>query len=98
MNIDTNYVISDSVDSSWSLLSKYTKILNFHLNSLFDFIKFEANLKNSLILRGFDPYSLLFSLILNYNLKFVSLETTLRCICVYSMTSQIHSVKQALLS
>ena len=48
-----------------------------HLNSLFDSIKFEEHLKNTLILHGFDPYSLLYSLIREFNLKLMSLENVL---------------------
>ena len=39
-NIDPNQVIFYYVDSSLSYLSKYIKSLIFHLNSLYDLIKF----------------------------------------------------------
>ena len=47
------------------------------LNSLFDSIKFEEHPKNTLILRGFDPYLLLYSLIREFNLKLMSLKNVL---------------------
>ena len=55
-------------------------------------IEFEELPKNTLILRGFDPYSPLYSLIRNYFSKLVSVEYILTSICVLSMTMQIHLV------
>ena len=74
MNIDPNCVIFDSVDSSWSLLSNLLKSLISHLKFSFDLMEFEYYHKNFLILCGFDPYSPLYTLILNYNLKLMSLK------------------------
>ena len=63
-----------SVNSEWSLLSKFTKIFSFSPHSLSDLIKFEKHLESSPILLAFDPYSPLYSLFLNYYLKLVNME------------------------
>ena len=46
-------------------------------------------LENSLILCGFDPYSPLYSLIIDYNFKLVSLEYVLTCLRVFSTSTWI---------
>ena len=87
MNLNPNRVIFYSVDLSLSNLSKFIKSLISHVNSSFDLIEFEEYLENTLILRGFDPYSPLYCLIHDYFLYFVSLELFLTRLSVYSTTS-----------
>ena len=53
------------------ILHEFYDILNFLSMIL---IEFQEHLKNTLILCGFDPYSPLYSKILDFNLKFVSFE------------------------
>ena len=62
------------VDLYSSFLSNLPKSLIPHLNFLSDLIKFEEYFKNTLIICGFDPYSPLYSLIIDYNLKLVILK------------------------
>ena len=78
MNIDTNRVIFDFVDLSYSSLSKGLKFVISHLSSLSDLIEFEEDFKNTLILSGFDSHSPQYSLNRDYNLKWVSLEIILK--------------------
>ena len=93
MNLDPNFVIVDYVDLPSSYLSKNIKIPHFSLISLSDLIEFQGIQKNTLILCGFDPYSLLYYLICDFNIKLVILIIVLTRVCVYSTTARIHFVK-----
>ena len=61
---------------------------------MLDFIEFKDISKFLLFLRGFDPYSPLYSLISDLIFKLVSLVIVLTRVCVYSMTAQNHLIKQ----
>ena len=91
MNLDPNFVIVDSVDLPSSYLFKNIKIPHFSLISLSDLIEFQG-IKKTLILCEFDPYSPLYYLIHDFNIKLVSLVIVLTCVCVYSTTTRIHFV------
>ena len=55
-------------------------------------IEFEEHLKNTLIFHGFDPYSPLYYLILDFYLILVSLEIILTRLQVFLTIAQKHIV------
>ena len=60
VNTNPNMVIFNFVDSSWSLLSKNTSFPNFSLQFIVLFDQISIHIKNTLIIRVFDPYSTLY--------------------------------------